>query len=377
MSITPDPLTIRRADIDAKQAAIAPILEGMEVEALILLMPAHVTWFTAGMNVRGMFADSERPGIYTNGKQRWLICSNVDTQRLFDEELDRLGFQLREWHWEAGRSDLLANMTLGKKVIADRPFPNIPMANDHLRPLLRALSPFEQEQYRELGEVVVHAVEATARGFAQGQTEEEVVGQIGHRLLHHGIEPTAVSVAADERGAKYRRPGFGAFPITKTAVVQATGQRSGLYATCSRTVSFGPVSDEFRIAYDLAIKQAGVYRALMQPGATVSAIGVAARSVLLRTPYEFDWRLAPPGYGAGRFPAEELRRAGIEEPLAAGWAVVWQPHVGPATIVDTLIVADGEPIVVTPPEDWPVKRLSIRQGPYHDIPDVLIRDSGE
>ena len=55
----------------------------------MLLMPAHVAWFTADLNVRGLIADSERPAIYTNGRQRWLICSNVDTQRLFDEELDR------------------------------------------------------------------------------------------------------------------------------------------------------------------------------------------------------------------------------------------------------------------------------------------------
>jgi Xaa-Pro aminopeptidase len=372
--MTPDSLAARRADIDAKQAAIAPILETMDVEALILLMPAHVAWFTAGLNVRGMFADSERPGIYTNGKQRWLICSNVDTQRFFDEELDRLGFQLREWQWEAGRSDLLANATLGKKVVADRPFPNIPMANDHLRPLLRVLSSFEQEQYRDLGRWVAHAVEATARNFEKGLTEEDLAGQLGHRLLHHGIEPAAISVTADERGAKYRRPGFGPTPVERTAVIQATGQRGGLFATCARTVSFGPVPTEFRAAHDLAVKQTALYRAFTRPEASIATIGAAGRSLLERTPFEFDWRLAPPGYGAGRFLAEELRRSGVEEPLAAGSAIVWQPRVGPAAVVDTLIVTDGEPIVVTPPEDWPLRRVSIRGGSPHDIPDVLVRE---
>src|SRR5262249_12060178 len=95
-----DPLAARRADIDAKQDAVVPILEAMGCEALLLLMPAHVAWFSSGLNVRGLIADSERPGVYTNGRQRWLICSNVDTQRLFDEELDRLGFQVKEWTWE-------------------------------------------------------------------------------------------------------------------------------------------------------------------------------------------------------------------------------------------------------------------------------------
>lgn len=373
--MTPDPVAARRADIDAKQAALADLITEMKVEGFLLLMPAHVSWFTAGLNVRGLFADTERPGVYTNGRQRWLVCSNADAQRLFDEELDLLGFQLKEWRWEAGRSDLLASMTAGKLVAADRPFPNIPMVNDHLRPLVRVLSAFEQEQYRRVGGAVAHAVEATARNCAAGQTEEEIAGQLGHRMLRHGVEPAALSVAADGRGAKYRRSGFGPAPATRTVVIQATGLHAGLYATCSRTASFGPPPDDFRLAHDLAVRQAGVFRTLTRPGATVGAIGEGGRVVLVKTEHEFDWRLAPPGYGAGRFPAEELRRAGVEEPLQSGQAVVWQPRVGPAAAVDTLIVAGDEPVVVTPPTEWPVKRLIVRGGPPHDVPDVLIREA--
>src|SRR5262245_19308676 len=166
-----DRIAARRADIDAKQQLVANVLEEMNCEAVILLMPAHVAWFTAGLNVRGLIADSERPGIYTNGRQRWLLCSNVDTQRLFDEELDQLGFQLKEWTWDGGRPELLFNITSGRSVAGDRPFPNVPMANDRLRPLLRILSPYEQASYRELGRGVAHAVEATPRSFRRGETE--------------------------------------------------------------------------------------------------------------------------------------------------------------------------------------------------------------
>lgn len=369
-----DPLAARRADIDAKQAAVVPTLEAMGCEALLLLMPAHVSWFTAGLNVRGLIADSERPGVYTNGRQRWLICSNVDTQRLFDEELDRLGFQLKEWTWEGGRAELLVNITAGRKVAADRPFPNTPMANDRLRPLLRELSWFEQTALRDIGKAVAHAVEATARNFAHGQTEQEVAGQLGHRLLRHGIEPVGISVTADERGARYRRAGFGMQPVTRACVIQATGQRDGLFATCSRTACFAPVAGEFRAAHDLAIKQSALFRSLSAPENTIGAVGEAGHAILAATPFEFDWRLSQPGYGTGRFAAEEFRRAGQDDPLVPGHAIVWQARVGPAAVVDTVIVTGSEPVVVTPPDEWPVKRLALRGGPYHDIPDVLVRE---
>ncbi len=369
-----DPIAARRADIEAKQTGLTPLLEELGCEAILLFMSAHVSWFTAGLNLRGLYAESERPGIYTNGRQRWLLCSNIDTQRLFDEELDQLGFQLKEWTWEGGRADLLANVTAGRKIAADRPFPNLKLAIDQLRPRLRVLSWYEQSAYREMGKHIAHAVEATARNLGHGQTEVEIAGQLGHRLLRHGIEPTATSITADGRGSKYRRPGISAVPVTHTCVIQATGQRDGLYATCSRTISFGAPSDEFRVAHDLAIKQSALYRALSLADNTIAGIGETGRGILTNTPYEFDWRLSQPGYGTGRFPAEELRRGGTDEPLVPGQAVVWQPRVGSAAIVDTVITTSAESVIVTPPEEWPVKRLAVRNGPYHDIPDILIRE---
>ena len=372
MPPTDEQIAARRADIDAKQALVGGVLDAMKCEAVVLLMPAHVAWFTAGLTARGLMADSERPGVYTNGRQRWLICSNVDTQRLFDEEVDRLGFQLKEWAWAVGRSDLLYHVTAGRAVAADRPFPNVPMVNDRLRPLLRPLTAFEQSSYRPLGAEVAHAVEATARTIRPGDTEDEVAGQLGHRLLHRGVEPAALSVAAYGRGAKYRRTGFTAAAVTGTCVLQATGQRDGLFVTAARAVSFGPPPDDFRAAYEFAVKLAAVARSYTRPGATAAPVADAVAALLAGTPFEFDGRLSQPGYGAGRFPAEELRRGGHDEPLIAGQAVVWQPRVGPAACADTVLVTASGPEPITPPTDWPFKRITAR-GITSDIPDLLIR----
>jgi Xaa-Pro aminopeptidase len=368
----PDPVAPRRADVDAKQAQVAAVLREVDCEAILLLVPANVAWFTAGMNVRGLIAESERPAIYANGSQRWLICSNVDTHRLFDEELDRLGFQLKEWSWDGGRADLLANVVAGRKVACDRPLANLPVAGERLRPLLRALSTFEQRACRDLGRLLAHAIEATGRNLSRGQTEEEVAGQLGHRLLHHGAEPTAVSVTADGRAAKFRRAGFTSAPLERTCTIQATAQRDGLFATASRTVCFGPPSAEFRAEYDLAWRLAAVYRVFSRPDESVGTAGLAGRAVVVGTPYEFDWRLSQPGYGTGRFPAEELRRAGQDEPFAAGQAVVWQPRVGAAAVVDTVLVTADGPVLATSFEDWPSRRANIR-GELFDIPDILVR----
>ncbi len=363
----------RRADIDAKQLRVAALLEELECEGVILLMPAHVAWFTGGMNVRGLIADGERPGIYTNGRQRWLLASNIDAQRLFDEELNNLGFQIKEWQWSIGRAVLLGELVAGKRFATDRPFPNMPLVNDRLRMELRPLSDYEQALYLDLGKIVVHAVEATARSLDVGETEQEIAGHLAHRLYRHGVEVTAISVAADDRVTRVRRAGFTEAVVEKSCYLQATGCRDGLYVTVGRTVSFGTPDDSLRQEFDLAVKMAAIKRAMSVPGETVGSAMESARKLLTNTEYEYEWRFSQPGYGAGRFAAEELRKAGQDEKFALGWALVWQTKIGKAAIVDTVIVDQYSSLPVTPPEIWPFKRVKLREV-YIDIPDILTRE---
>ena len=53
-------------------------------------------------------------------------------------------------------------------------------------------------------------------------------------------------------------------------------------------------------------------------------------------------------------------------------ALVWQPRVRGAAVVDTVLVGENAAEPVTPPDGWPYKRITIA-GRGHDVPDVLVR----
>ena len=362
----------RRADTDAKTGVLAGILAEVGCEAALLLVPAHLAWLAGGLNVRGLYAESERPGVWTNGKTRWLVCGNADTQRLFDEELDGLGFMLKEWQWGNGRAQLLGELVAGKKVASDRPFPGVVPLAERLRTELRPLLPADREQFAALGKVVAHALEATARGLGMGDTEQEIAGQLAHRTLHHGAEVHAVSVTADDRGGKFRRAGFSGAKVERRCILQLTAVRAGLHVSASRTVSFGPPADDFRAAFEAACKLAAVFRAHTKPGESVTRAVNAGYAVLKGGPFEHEWRLSAAGYGTGWFAADELRRAGQDEPFVPHQPLVWQPRVRGAAVVDTVLTADGGAEPITPPNGWPFKRITIA-GRSHDVPDVLVR----
>src|SRR5262249_12622218 len=148
---------------------------------------------------RGQFNPADAPALYFGLEQRWALCGNFDSQRLFDEELDGLGFLLKEWPWHWGREQLLADLCHGRKVACDQQRPDLVFVGKQLHRQRRALDSYDQACYLALGQIVTHALEAACRTMTAGETEREIAGQLSHRLLHRGAQPLLISVAADGR----------------------------------------------------------------------------------------------------------------------------------------------------------------------------------
>jgi Xaa-Pro aminopeptidase len=362
----------RRADLDAKQLLVAALLQEIGCDGLMALEPENFAWLTSGATVRGNLDPADLPAVYYSAEARWLLCSNADTQRLFDEELDGLGFQLKEWPWHWGREQLLADLYPGRKVASDVPLGDALPVGDRLRQLRRGLSGYEQACYRALGAIVSHALEATCRTLSPGQTEREIAGQLSHRLMHRGAHPLVLGAAADGRARVYRRFGYTSLPVRTSAVLTATARKYGLVATASRSVCFGEPEEEVRREQDAVCKVGATYLASTWPDAVPGKILGAGRRVYQLSGFEHDWLLAPQGHVTGRSPVELRLTPQTEELFQAGWAVTWRASAGGALGCDTFLVGDKGPELLTPTELWPLKRIRI-QGADFLRPDILQR----
>lgn len=367
-----DTTTDRRADIDVKQAQVAALLHEVGCEGLLALDPDHFAWLTSGGTLRGILDPREQPAVFLNTEQRWALCSNVDTQRLFDEELDGLGFLLKEWPWHWGRDQLIIDLCQGRKVACDRVVAGTVLVADKLRKLRRKLTPYDQACYRALGQIISHALEATCRTMSPNETEREIAGQLSHRLMHRGVHPTLIAVAADGRSRLYRQHGFTSTPIAKYAVLTVVGRKYGLYASASRAVSFGPPEEMFRREHDAACKVSSTYIASTWPDAVPRQILAAGRRIYQLTGFEHEWLLAPQGHVTGRVPVEQSVTPQTAELFQAAWAVTWHASVGAALSCDTFLITEQGPELLTTPESWPLKRIRV-QGADFMRPDVLVK----
>lgn len=366
-------LADRRKDIDQKQTWVAGLLADCGCEGLLILEPENFSWLTSGAMARGVLDGREMPAAYFSADQRWIISANVDSQRLFDEELDGLGFQLKEWPWYSGREQLLADLCHGRVVASDRPLTICKLSlGEQMRQRRRVLSPYEQECLRALGELISHAVEATCRTLAQGETEREVAGQISHRLLHRGATPLNITVMADGRSRLYRQAGFTSLPVERTCVLLATARKYGLCASASRTVSFGKPDADLQREHDVATRVSATYMASSWPDAIASEILNVGRRIFQVSGMEHEWRLAPQGFVTGRSPIEQSFRPGRQDLIQADWPLVWSPSAGAAMSWDTFVVTEKGARLMTNPESWPQRRIRI-QGTEILRPDIFVR----
>jgi hypothetical protein len=297
------------------------------------------------------------PVLFFSPEQRCILSSNADSQRLFDEEIDGLGFQLKEWPWHWGREQLIADLCQGRKVACDRLHKDFLYVGEQLRQRRRVLSLYEQACLRSLGQLVSHALEATCRGLVPGQTERETAGQLGHRLFHRGAYPVSLTVAANDQARLYRQSGFTAMPIERYCVLTATARKYGLHVTASRTVSFGRLDDRLREESEAACKIAATYVGATWADAVPQAILSTARNAYLRSGFEHEWRLCPQGFVTGRAPAELVFLPRTPDMLQLGWAITWQTSVGAALNCDTYLVTPLGPELLTLTEAWPLKRI--------------------
>lgn len=362
----------RRLDVDAKQQLIGQFLQQHKCDAILLTNPANFAWLTGGGMARGHLQSADLPALFFTPESRCVLCCNVDSQRIFDEELNGLGFQIKEWSWQRGRETLLANICHGRKVVSDEPRENTIPAGNALQTRRIQLSLYEQACYRALGQILGHAVEATCRNIKRGDTEREVAGQLSHRLVHRGIHPLMVSAMADGRSGLYRQGGYTSTPVQSYCVLSAAGMKYGLCALVSRSLSFGPAPAEFRKEHDAASRVSATYVASSWPDAVPKQILATVRRVYQITGFEYEWTLSPQGHITGHQLVERSLTPESEDLLPVHCALTWRGSVGAALSCDTFHITENGPRTLTVAEHWPLKNIRV-QGAEFVRPDILER----
>lgn len=351
----------RRADVEEKHRRVVEFLDRRRLDALVLGRSDSIAWFTGGADLnQGLHSERASAMLYINAKSRAVITDNVQTARVFEEELGGLGFQLKERPWRDDLTGVVDQLGHRRKLATDGTLLGRHDDGEALRRLRYPMTRRERQVLRELGRTLTLAVEATSRNFQPGETEADVAGHLAHRLLREGITPLDLRVAGDDRLARYREPKFKAAPIQRRATITAVGRRHGLCASVTRTVTFGPSDPGFRGAHGLAAMVDATLVYFSRPGESIAEVYRRARRIYEKFDRPDEWTLAYQGYQIGYAPREALLHPDDPEPLAADTALCWCPSVGPARVEDTVVIDARGFEVVTEAQRWPKLEVMVK-----------------
>jgi Xaa-Pro aminopeptidase len=354
----------RRDDVEEKHERIRKYLDATDQDAVVLGLADSVAWFTSGGDLAQILG-SERSAIslFVNRTCRAVITDNVQSGRVFEEELAGLGFQLKERPWHHDPPQLLAELCQNKKVATDlarNDFADHRRENDAFFALRRTLTGLERQRLRDLGRTVSQAVEATCRNFLPGERECDVAGHLAHRLVREGVIPVDLRVAGDDRLGRFRQPTFKASPIRQRATISVTGRRFGLCATVSRTVTFGHLDPEFREHHALATMIDATCIFFSRPGEVISEVFRRAKRIYEKFRHPHEWTLDYQGSVIGYTPTEVLLRPDSMLVLDPNMALSWSPSVGAARTTDSVVIDSRGYEVLTKMQNWPAIEVAVK-----------------
>jgi len=213
----------------------------------------------------------------------------------------------------------------------------------------------ELDAIRRAGEVTSGAYARFAEERFTGRTERELAWRLDELFHELGAHAPAFEtiVASGPNGARpHARPSDRVVEAGETVVIDAGAMVDGYCADCTRTFATGPLRDELRSAYTTCLEGQLAGLEAVRAGVTGVDADAAARDRIEAAGLGDNF-----GHGLGHGVGLEVHEAPrlsreSSDTLAAGNVATVEPGVyleglGGIRIEDLVIVADGEPEVLT------------------------------
>lgn len=369
----PEATNARRAEVEQKHQRVIAWMDADRLESVVLGRADSIAWFTCGGELsHDMLSERASVLLFINRKSRAVVCDNVQSARVFEEELGGLGFQLKERTWYDNPDRLIEELGHNKRVVTDLHQLPWPCAKDKLRRLRAGLTPRERQEIRTLGRTVTIAVEATCRNFMPGENEADVAGHLAHRLIREGVVPVDLRVASEDRLERFRQSTFKAAPIQRRATIAVVGRRQGLCVGVTRTVSFGEPQVDFLQCHNLAAMVDATCIFFSRPGEKVSGVFQRSKRIYEKFGHADEWMLDYQGGTTGYSPIETRFLPDSDFELGTQTAIRWSPSVGPARCEDTVVIDERGYEIVTGAQNWPVNDVLVKGYPI-SRPGILVR----
>lgn len=341
-------------ELETKLDRVTALLQKYDLDSLLLRRVSSFAWATCGADSHINTAD--RYGVaylLLTPEARYLITNNIEKPRLEQEEqLGEQGWQFRVTAWH--KEDAVAELTRGRRLGADDPYPGAADLSAELSRLRATLTPQEGDRFRTLGRLCAEAMEAAAHAVHPGQSEYQIAGLLAQAAENRGVQATVILIATDERIFNFRHPLPTSKKLDRYAMLILCGRRQGLVCSLTRFVHFGPLPQAIRHKAEAVAQVDAAFIAATRPGRSLGQVFGEAAAVYAQTGFPDEWRLHHQGGLAGYEPREIIAAPDSFETVAAGQVYAWNPSITGTKSEDTILVGEPSNEILTAIPGWPL-----------------------
>lgn len=368
------------ASVKKKLSKLREWMAKHHFDGVLLRKTRSFSWLTDG-KAHHIVLNTDRgvTDLLITENQAWCVTSEMEADRIAEEELAGLGFDMIRTSWTEGTETKLRLLLDGKRIAADV-YPeelgigHVIYRGQELAELSYVLTEEEIIRYRQLCQASACAVESTCREMEPGMTEYEIQAMLAQKLLTQGIRPIVMLVATDDRIFRYRHPLPTGKKLERYAMVVVCAEQGGLVANVTRLVHFGSLPQELKAKRLQLAEIDAAFHLATRPGVKIGDVFQAGIKAYREAGYPEDWRYLHQGGPTGYATREFLATPESEGVVQLHQAFAWNPSIQGLKSEDTILVREDRNEILTETGEWP---YIIMKKANRELkrPDILIRSS--
>lgn len=369
-----------KMEIEEKLDHVIKFLTENKLDGVLLTQVRNVYWITAGLANNQIVLNKDAGAasllILKNGK-KYLVCNGAEAQRMMDESLEELGYELIKFNWYETNSVIDVRGDLIKqfgKIGSDINYPGTINISDKFKPLRFSLNDYEVVRYAYVARMSTEAVAEVCMKIKPGMNEFEIETLTANTLRDRQIIPTVLLTAVDKRIYNYRHALPGGAVLENYAMINICAEKWGMPIAVTRFVHFGPLSADLKTKLEKTAIVNAHYQEFTRPGVAASEIFDKMKEWYASVGYENEWMIHHQGGAIGYDDREWVIYPGTKEIVQNNQAFAWNPTITGAKVEETIIVNESGFEVLTKSNNWPMIIVNLN-GKKYPQPSILIRDN--
>lgn len=365
---------MKRENLERKVGGLRRLIESHSAVGLVVVGRAGFAWLSGG----GQGAWRCESGrvcacLLVTRDRLCLIASNVDFQRLIDEELVGLPFEPCVYSWQDGSLLSAVRRIVGEgPLLSDIGLAGTVNVGEGMASLRWVLDEDERDLMGHAGRIAAASVEGVARAIRPGVSELEIAGLMARETMLRGGLPLSSVVGSDERIGLYRNPVPTARRLERTVLLGLTVAYRGLAATGYRMACFGKLSADLRRRHEAACRIDAAMMDATRPGSSIDAVLSVGRQAFETQGVGEEYGKCDAGGLAGYEPLECMARPGDSMLVQAHQVFVWGSSLAGTRTGDSLLVGEKENELLTRGENqWPMVRVVVGAREW-ERPGILV-----